>query len=393
MTIRVGIADDDQEVRAALMDLVDLDTDLELVGAAADADGAVVVAREHTPDVFLVDVRMPGGGPRAAREIRLVSPQTRVVAFSAHEDRSTVLEMLRSGAVAYVTKGAGVGDILSAINRAMEGHSTLSPGVSAEVVHELSLRLRHQENLDQHRRRSVERIEEVLRAPDSFHVVYQPIFDLRSGVVVGAESLSRFVVPPPRPPDEWFRNASDVGLGTVLETAAASAALTGLGDLPLHAYLAINMSPATILDPMFVGLFTQVPVHRVVLEVTEHAKVEDYDLLGAALRPFRERGLRLAVDDAGSGYAGLRHILRIAPDIVKLDIELTRGIEHDRARRALAEALITFAEAMDMVIVAEGIETADELAALRALGVPSGQGYFLARPGPLPVATSAFTAP
>jgi EAL domain-containing protein (putative c-di-GMP-specific phosphodiesterase class I)/AmiR/NasT family two-component response regulator len=393
MTIRVGIADDDSEVRAALIDVVDMDTDLELVGAAGDADGAVVVAREHNPDVFLVDVRMPGGGPRAAREIRMVSPHTRVVAFSAHEDRSTVLEMLRSGAVAYVTKGGGVADILSAINRAMAGHSTLSPGVSAEVVSELTLRLRHQENLDQRRRQSVERIEEVLRTPGAFHVVYQPIFDLRSGEVVGAEALSRFTLPPPHPPDEWFRDAAEVGLGTVLEAAAASTALAGLEELPFHAYMAINMSPATILDPMFVGLFADAPVDRVVLEVTEHAQVEDYDLLGAALRPFRERGLRLAVDDAGSGYAGLRHILRLAPDLVKLDIELTRGIERDRARRALAEALITFAEAMDLVIVAEGIETAEELEALRALGVPSGQGYFLARPGPLPLATGVAASP
>jgi DNA-binding NarL/FixJ family response regulator len=144
MTVRVGIADDDPEIRAALSDLVEVDADLELAGTAEDADGAVAVARDHRPDVFLVDVRMPGGGPRAAREIRMASPQTRVVAFSAYEDRSTVMEMLRSGAVAYVTKGAGVGDILDAISRAMEGQSTLSPEVSAEVVHELSLRLRNQ---------------------------------------------------------------------------------------------------------------------------------------------------------------------------------------------------------------------------------------------------------
>jgi EAL domain-containing protein (putative c-di-GMP-specific phosphodiesterase class I) len=389
VTVRVGIADDDPEIRSALADLIDLDTTLEVAGTAGDADGAVAVARDRQPDVFLVDVRMPGGGPRAAREIRVVSPNTRVVAFSAYEDRTTVMEMLRSGAVAYVTKGADVRDILAAINRAMEGHSTLSPEVSAEVVHELSLRLRHQENAEQRRRDSVEGMEAVLRMPGALRVVYQPIFDLRSGVAVGAEALSRFAVPPPRPPDVWFADAASVGMGGVLETAAATAALAGLAELPLNAYLAINMSPATVLDPMFVGLFGDAPVNRVVLEITEHAQVEDYDLLAAAIRPFRERGLRLALDDAGSGYAGLRHILRLAPDIVKLDIELTRGIERDRARRALAEAMITFAEAMDMVIVAEGIETGEELEALRALGVACGQGHHLARPEPLPLVTEA----
>jgi EAL domain-containing protein (putative c-di-GMP-specific phosphodiesterase class I)/CheY-like chemotaxis protein len=392
MTVRVGIADDDPEIRAALSDLVDVDADLELAGTAEDADGAVAVARDHRPDVFLVDVRMPGGGPRAAREIRMVSPYTRVVAFSAYEDRSTVMEMIRSGAVAYVTKGAGAGDILGAINRAMEGQSTLSPEVSSEVVHELSLRLRHQEHLDDRRRESVQGIEDVLRTPGAFSIVYQPIFELGSALVVGAEALSRFAVPPPRPPDVWFGEAAKVGMGSVLEIAAASAGLAGLMELPFHAYLAINMSPATILDPMFVGLFADAAVDRVVLEVTEHAQVEDYDLLAAALRPFRERGLRLAVDDAGSGYSGLRHILQLAPDIVKLDIELTRGIDRDRARRALAQAMITFAEAMDLMIVAEGIETIEQLEALQALGVPWGQGFFLARPKPLPLATTAARA-
>jgi EAL domain-containing protein (putative c-di-GMP-specific phosphodiesterase class I) len=263
----------------------------------------------------------------------------------------------------------------------------LSPEVSREVVEELSLRLRHQEHLDQRRHESVDGIVEVLRKPGALQIVYQPIFDLRTGTTVGGEALSRFQIAPPRPPDQWFRDAAEVGMANVLETAAASAALTGLADLPSRAYLAINMSPATILDPMFVGLFADGPVDRVVLEVTEHAQVEDYDLLAEALRPFRDRGLRLAVDDAGSGYAGLRHILRLAPDIVKLDTELTRGIEQDRARRALAEALITFAEAMNLVIVAEGIETSDELQALRALGVACGQGFHLGRPRPLPLRT------
>jgi EAL domain-containing protein (putative c-di-GMP-specific phosphodiesterase class I)/CheY-like chemotaxis protein len=387
MTIRLGIADDDPEIRSAVADLADLDPELELAGTAEDADGAVAVARDHRPDVFLVDVRMPGGGPQAAREIRVVSPDTRVVAFSAWEDRSTVLEMLRSGAVAYVTKGAETEDILSAITRAARGHSTLSPEVSGEVVEELTLRLRHQEHLDQRRHESVDGIVEVLRKPGTLQIVYQPIFDLRTGLAVGGEALSRFQIAPHRPPDQWFRDAAEVGMANVLETAAASAALSDLADLPSRAYLAINMSPAAILDPMFVGLFADGPVDRVVLEVTEHAQVEDYDLLAEALRPFRDRGLRLAVDDAGSGYAGLRHILQMAPDIVKLDTELTRGIEQDRARRALAEALITFAEAMDLVIVAEGIETPDELQALRALGVPCGQGFHLGRPKPLPLRT------
>jgi EAL domain-containing protein (putative c-di-GMP-specific phosphodiesterase class I) len=146
------------------------------------------------------------------------------------------------------------------------------------------------------------------------------------------------------------------------------------------------MSPDTILDPMFDRLFDIGPVDHVVIEVTEHAPVRDYERLAAALQPLRERGLRLAVDDAGSGYSGLRHILRLAPDILKLDIDLTRGINTDRSRHAMSVALVRFAEEMDMVTVAEGIETEEELEALRELAVPWGQGYLLGRPGPLPLA-------
>jgi EAL domain-containing protein (putative c-di-GMP-specific phosphodiesterase class I)/CheY-like chemotaxis protein len=383
--VRIGIADDDPEIRSALADLVSLDPDLELAGQAADADGAVSVAEEHRPDVFLVDVRMPGGGPQAARGIHAVSPETRIVAFSAYEDRNTVLEMLRSGAVAYITKGAGAGDVLAAISRAVDGQSTLSPEVSAKVVHELSVRLQTQEHEDRRRGESVDRIQQALQTPGALNLVFQPIFDLRTRAVVGAEALSRFTIAPPRPPDAWFRDAVEVGMANLLECAAAGSALAGQPRLPRGAYLAINLSPATIVDPLFAGLFSGAPVDRVVVEITEHARVDDYDLLAQSLRPHRERGLRLAVDDAGSGYAGLRHIIRLAPDILKLDIDLTRGIGEDRARRAMAAALITFAEEMGLTIVAEGIETAQELETLKALGVPCGQGYLLGRPGPLPL--------
>jgi EAL domain-containing protein (putative c-di-GMP-specific phosphodiesterase class I) len=122
-----------------------------------------------------------------------------------------------------------------------------------------------------------------------------------------------------------------------------------------------------------------------VVEITEHELIEDYAHLLDALTPLRTAGIRLAVDDAGSGYASLRHILSLQPDIIKLDIALTRGVDTDPVRRALASALVGFARDTGSVIVAEGIETSAELAALQRLGVPLGQGFYLARPGDLPL--------
>jgi signal transduction histidine kinase len=136
--ITVLIAEDEPAVRAALADVIGTEDSLELVGAAADAQQAIDLAREHHPDVALLDVKMPaGGGPRAAREIRMLSPGTRVVALSAYEDRTTVLEMLRAGVAGYLVKGTSAGEIVEAIRRSVRGQASLSTEVTAEVIHEL----------------------------------------------------------------------------------------------------------------------------------------------------------------------------------------------------------------------------------------------------------------
>jgi EAL domain-containing protein (putative c-di-GMP-specific phosphodiesterase class I) len=176
-----------------------------------------------------------------------------------------------------------------------------------------------------------------------------------------------------------------VGLGIDLELAAARKALAPFDHLPEGAYLSVNLSPESVISSSFHDISSGTPVERVVVEITEHAPVENYAVLADALSEFRGRGGRLAVDDAGAGFASLRHILRLAPDIIKLDVTLTRGIDVDEASQAMAGALATFASKTHASIVAEGIETAEELKALRHLGIFHGQGYLLARPGPIPL--------
>jgi signal transduction histidine kinase len=136
--IRVLVAEDEPAVREALVDLLSSDATIEVVGSAKDADEAIEMAAESKPDVALVDVKMPGGGgARAAREIRTNSPQTHVVALSAYEDRRTVLEMLRAGAVGYVVKGTSADEILRTVRRSLRGQGSLSAEVTADVIHEL----------------------------------------------------------------------------------------------------------------------------------------------------------------------------------------------------------------------------------------------------------------
>lgn len=380
--IRVLIADDEPALRIALADLLAHEDHLTLIGTAGDADEAIQIATDQRPDVALVDVKMPaGGGPRAAREISRLSPDTRVIALSAFEDRPTVLEMLRAGAVGYLVKGTAGDEILDSIERVMAGGASLSSEVIAGIVYELTQQLRREDNEREVRDARRSEIERFV-AGEGLSMVFQPIMDLTTMDTVGMEALARFHSLPLRPPNEWFAEAVAHALGVRLEVATVTQALAMLDRVPPGAYLAVNCSHHAAISPDITRLL-EPHASRLVLEITEHEAVEDYEHLVEALVPLRSLGARIAIDDAGAGFASLRHTLRIAPDIVKMDLSLTRSIDSDRAKRALASALVSFADDMDVHMVAEGIETAAELATLRELGVPFGQGFYLAEPAPL----------
>lgn len=232
-------------------------------------------------------------------------------------------------------------------------------------------------------RKQAERVQRVLQ-DEAFHLAYQPIVDATTLRVVGYEALARFTALPPRTPDLWFAEAAAAGLQVDLELAIVRKALGALARVPRAAYLSINISPGTILAPAFEAAFSGYPLQRVVLEVTEHACIDDYAVLAERLQPMRRAGLRLAVDDAGAGFASFRHILQIRPDDIKLDMSLIRRVDRDLGARALAAALIRFAQETGSHIVAEGVETESVLQVLRELGVDKAQGYLLGHPGPLP---------
>lgn len=230
-------------------------------------------------------------------------------------------------------------------------------------------------------------------AEGQFSIAYQPIWDIAGARLSGFECLTRFSPAPVRSPDKWFDEAAEVGMGVELEIAAIKAALLAGSRLPDDIYLAVNASPQTILSAELPGALAGLTTERIVLEVTEHAPVSDYAHMRRALQPLREDGLRLAVDDAGAGYSSLQHILHLKPDLIKLDMTLTRDIDRDPARRALASALIVFARETGGRIIAEGVETESELATLRFSGVQFAQGYHLGRPMPLEEAAMLAASP
>lgn len=234
---------------------------------------------------------------------------------------------------------------------------------------------------ERHRADLVGGIERLIR-DRLLKIVFQPMVSLSDGRVFALEALSRF--PPGSPsPDVWFAQAADVGLGLILELEAAREALEGLDDLPHPYRLSINASPETIATHAFDALLSAHDMARIIVEITEHSTVSDYDRLCACLRGLQSRGVLVAIDDAGAGFASLRHILHLSPDIIKLDISLTRGIDRDTRRQTMVAAIQTFASGTNATIVVEGVETESELRALTGLGIEYGQGYHLCRPGAL----------
>lgn len=224
----------------------------------------------------------------------------------------------------------------------------------------------------------------------AFSVVYQPIVHLESGGLSGVEALCRF--DDGRPPDYWFAMCREVGLADAMDMVVIETVLGDLYALPDTGYLSINLSVATLqsVDLLLELLAPALPARAIVLELTEHAVVDDYEAVTAAVDRLRAAGLHFAVDDAGAGYATFRHIVRLRPDIIKLDRSITEGINDDPAHGALAAALVIFAGEIGASVVAEGVETDEELMAVRTIGISRAQGFGLSYPQPLPVGPTTY---
>jgi EAL domain-containing protein (putative c-di-GMP-specific phosphodiesterase class I) len=230
-----------------------------------------------------------------------------------------------------------------------------------------------------HEQEAHDRIARVIESRD-LTMAAQPIVSLRDGRCLGMEALARFPAAMGAP-DVVFVAAHRAGLGPALERLAGREAFGLMPLLAPEQYLGINMSPeaalvlAPVLDPDLAP-----PLHRLVLEITEHAEVDSYATLGEALRPLRDGGLRLAIDDAGAGYASLRHVIELQPDVIKIDRSLVHGLAEDRARRRIVSNFVLLARDLQATVIAEGVEVSADLAAIRDLGVDAAQGNLVARP-------------
>ncbi len=223
------------------------------------------------------------------------------------------------------------------------------------------------------------RIEQVLR-DGSFTMAFQPVVQLSSGSLAGYEALTRFEGDPHRTPEIWFAEAAWVGLGLELELAAVSRALSYQARFSRRAVIAINVGPITLGSAQLVELLGRVDGSRIIVELTHHGVGPDYEELARSIDRVRSTGARLTIDDTGSGLASLAHISKLGPEFIRLDRGVTKGIDRDPVRRALASSLVAFARETGPVVIAEGIERAEELRVVESLGIPLAQGYYFGAP-------------
>jgi diguanylate cyclase len=224
----------------------------------------------------------------------------------------------------------------------------------------------------------------------------QPIVDLRTGAIHAYEALARFGPKADGSPLHWFALADELGERDELERACLRVALGLLSKRPRGVRLAVNLSAPVLLDHRTLRMLDRpLDISGLIIEVTEEALVESDAQLSSAMAPLRDRGVRMAVDDMGAGYSGLRQVTTVHPTYLKLDRSLVTGIDSDPDRAALVGALVGYAERVGSLLVAEGIENDAELKTLLELSVPLAQGFHLGRPGvPWPsVKNNALSAP
>ena len=378
---------DDNPTNVALLKGVLLHAGLRTVSTATDPSEALTRLEDMSPDLVLLDLHMPKlDGYTMLQGIaqRAAGTYLPVMVLTADARPEALERALTLGARDFVTKPFNPTEVILRVRNLLETrylHVTLrqhNVALRAELgaYHEFERAEREALEADH------DRIERVIRQRD-IRMVYQPVLDLATGALVGVEALSRFPADPSRGPDRWFADANRAGLGVELELCAVESALDALPQLPNDAFLAVNVSPATLVTERLIEVVPPAVAPRIVIELTEHVPVEDYETINAAAGRLRRHGARVAVDDTGAGYAGFRHLISLKPDIVKLDICLTRGIDHDPGRRALTSALVRFTQDTDATLIAEGIETGEELSTLHQLHVDWAQGYHLGRPQPL----------
>lgn len=340
---------------------------------AADGVEALAVLARNSVALVLLDATMPRLNGAGVIRVLRARPATRtlpIILVTGKADPEDRVEGLATGADDYLCKPVALEELKARVGAQLRSHAAWTEALEREGAERREAGGTRQQGAALHD----------LIAAHAFTTYFQPVVTLADGALVGYEALTRFS--DGVRPDVRFAEATRLGLGHELERATLRAALEAVAELPDSASLALNVSPSFVLAAPDLPALVSGSGRAIVLEITEHAAVDNYGALRVALARFGPR-VQVAVDDAGSGYASLRHILALRPAIVKLDIGWVHGIESDPARHALVTGLVHFATEAGCQLLGEGVETEAERTTLLGLGVTLGQGYLFGRPAPV----------
>lgn len=342
------------------------------------------VLDEFDPDLILLDLMMPGLDGYDVLELlarRNVGVYLPVIVVTADDSKASTERALEMGAHDFVAKPFNATELVLRVRNLLLSRTSYMEVRRSRAL--LRSRLEQFEPDLAHSGVDLRVARQLISdtiAGGTFAIALQPVVDMRTGEAVSHEALSRFPSDTFRTPAAWFAAAFETGQVIDLELAAVRKALDALEHVAEPASVSINLSPGTVLAGGLTTLGPSVPWQRIIIELTEHVPVIDYAGLLDQLRPAVEAGARIAVDDTGAGFSSLRHILDLHPHIIKLDIGITRGVDTDPSREALAAMMVHFADEVGIRVVAEGVETEGERDRLLDLGIHYGQGYLLGRP-------------
>ena len=370
---RVLIVDDDRVIGSVLHDFLSKSYDCTTVNSAADALAALAGG---SFDLIMSDISMPQmSGLEMIPHIVTLAPESVVVMISGQRMIESAIEAMRAGAFDYITKPFELAQVDAVVRRALDHRERLA-GLRSLATRRAA---------DQQR---------LLHALDNqdFVVHYQPQVEIQSRTIVGAEALVRWedcelgmLLPA-----EFIPLAEDTGLivpigASVLRTACAQA--RQWHDMGLPAFsVAVNVSPRQLQEENFVETVAKIlddvglEPGFLEMEVTETSLMQNPEVGIKTLTELREMGVRIAIDDFGTGYCSLWYLKRLPIDSVKLDASFVKDATSDPDDAALVMAIITLAHNLRLKVIAEGIETEDQLAFLRLLRCDRGQGYLFGRP-------------
>jgi EAL domain-containing protein (putative c-di-GMP-specific phosphodiesterase class I)/FixJ family two-component response regulator len=382
---------DDEDANIALLHTLLKKVGFKAIESTTDSRLAAGLASRFEPDLILLDLHMPHLDGYAILEQlapMITAPvPVPVLVLTADITPEARQRALSLGARDFVSKPFKIGELVLHIGNLVDTRMNQLE-LSRKVTMMQSNRDADPDDEAAERRRRHRRVEDTIERR-AISIAYQPIVNTTTGQVLGYEALARFATPPIEPPDVWFRNAREVGLGAHLELATLEMAIGDLGQRESGTFLSVNASETTLRSPALLDLLRRSDPHRIVLELEGGLPIQDLDGLARALDEVRRLGVRFASDESGAGTQGIKLLLAIRPEIIKIDRVLITDIDQDPARRALVAGLVGFARETAALVVAEGVETAAEYGTLAGMGIHMAQGFWIARPSLSPLEPGA----